>query len=92
MVSLLCFRSTVLISRYYKLPFLCLLIVVVYTQIAKGLRPIVLGLILCASHARTFSLIHGYSAPIEIYKLLEHHEDVGTGEKPDLAIFSFFTF
>ncbi|KAF3442419.1 hypothetical protein FNV43_RR16335 [Rhamnella rubrinervis] len=47
--------------------------------IAKVLRPVVLGLILCASHARTFSLIHGYSAPLEIYKLLEHHEDVGTG-------------
>ncbi|XP_030480912.2 dol-P-Man:Man(6)GlcNAc(2)-PP-Dol alpha-1,2-mannosyltransferase [Cannabis sativa] len=48
-------------------------------MIAKLLRPVVLGLILCASHARTFSLINGYSAPLEIYKLLEHHEDVGTG-------------
>ncbi|PON98439.1 GPI mannosyltransferase [Trema orientale] len=47
--------------------------------IAKILRPIVLGLILYASHARTFSLINGYSAPLEIYKLLQHHEDVGTG-------------
>ncbi|KAH7512647.1 hypothetical protein FEM48_Zijuj12G0113100 [Ziziphus jujuba var. spinosa] len=48
-------------------------------MIAKIIRPVVLGLILCASHARTFSLIHGYSAPLEIYKLLEHHDDVGTG-------------
>ncbi|PRQ31047.1 putative hexosyltransferase [Rosa chinensis] len=46
---------------------------------AKILRPVVLSLILCASHARTFSLINGYSAPIEIYKLLEHHEDAGPG-------------
>ncbi|MCD7470612.1 hypothetical protein HAX54_010593 [Datura stramonium] len=30
----------------------------------KFLRPLVLGLILCASHARTFSLINGYSAPV----------------------------
>ncbi|CAI9754965.1 unnamed protein product [Fraxinus pennsylvanica] len=47
--------------------------------IAKGLRPLVLGLILCASHARTFSLTNGYSAPLEIYKHLEHHDDAGTG-------------
>ncbi|KAL2483523.1 Dol-P-Man:Man(6)GlcNAc(2)-PP-Dol alpha-1 [Forsythia ovata] len=47
--------------------------------IAKGLRPLALGLILCASHARTFSLINGYSAPLEIYKHLEHHDDAGTG-------------
>ncbi|OWM88598.1 dol-P-Man:Man(6)GlcNAc(2)-PP-Dol alpha-1,2-mannosyltransferase [Punica granatum] len=46
---------------------------------AKIFRPIVLGLILCASHARTFSLINGYGAPIEAYKILEHHDDVGTG-------------
>lgn len=49
-------------------------------QIAQYLRPLVLGLILCASHSRTFSLIHGYSAPIEIYKHFEHHDDVGNGE------------
>ncbi|EXC18480.1 Dol-P-Man:Man(6)GlcNAc(2)-PP-Dol alpha-1,2-mannosyltransferase [Morus notabilis] len=49
----------------------------VLVMIAKTLRPVVLSLILCASHARTFSLINGYSAPLEIYKLLEHHEDVG---------------
>lgn len=49
-------------------------------QMAKILRPIVLGLILCASHARTFSLINGYGAPIEAYKILEHHDDVGRGE------------
>ncbi|KAL2466775.1 Dol-P-Man:Man(6)GlcNAc(2)-PP-Dol alpha-1 [Abeliophyllum distichum] len=47
--------------------------------IAKGLRPLALGLILCASHSRTFSLINGYSAPLEIYKHLEHHDDAGTG-------------
>lgn len=49
-------------------------------QIAKCLRPVVLGLILCASHARTFSMLNGYSAPLEIYKHFEHHEDVGSGE------------
>ncbi|KAF9608777.1 hypothetical protein IFM89_011398 [Coptis chinensis] len=43
------------------------------------LKPVVLGLILVASHYRTFSLIHGYSAPLEAYKHLEHHEDVGVG-------------
>ncbi|KAJ9671458.1 hypothetical protein PVL29_025256 [Vitis rotundifolia] len=48
-------------------------------MIAKCLRPVVLGLILCASHARTFSIINGYSAPLEIYKHFEHHEDVGSG-------------
>ncbi|XP_059443857.1 dol-P-Man:Man(6)GlcNAc(2)-PP-Dol alpha-1,2-mannosyltransferase [Corylus avellana] len=48
-------------------------------MISKFLRPVVLSLILCVSHARTFSLIHGYSAPMEIYKLLEHHDDAGTG-------------
>ncbi|PSS05865.1 Dol-P-Man:Man(6)GlcNAc(2)-PP-Dol alpha-1,2-mannosyltransferase [Actinidia chinensis var. chinensis] len=48
--------------------------------IAKTLRPLVLGLILCSSHARTFSLINGYSAPLEIYKHLEYHDDVETGE------------
>ncbi|MED6169975.1 mannosyltransferase [Stylosanthes scabra] len=46
---------------------------------AKILRPVILGLILSASHARTFSLIHGYSAPMEVYKILEHHDDVGNG-------------
>lgn len=46
---------------------------------AKCLRPVVLGLILCASHARTFSMLNGYSAPLEIYKHFEHHEDVGSG-------------
>lgn len=47
--------------------------------IAKVLRPLVLGLILCASHARTFSLISGYSAPLEVYKVLAHHDDIATG-------------
>ncbi|KAM3396015.1 dol-P-Man:Man(6)GlcNAc(2)-PP-Dol alpha-1,2-mannosyltransferase [Capsicum galapagoense] len=51
----------------------------VLVMIAKILRPIVLGLILCASHARTFSLINGYSAPIEIYKHLDYHDDAGAG-------------
>ncbi|KAF9615821.1 hypothetical protein IFM89_026501 [Coptis chinensis] len=44
---------------------------------AKVVRHVVLGLILAASHCRTFSLIHDYSAPLEAYKHLEHHEDVG---------------
>ncbi|KAH6795756.1 hypothetical protein C2S51_036742 [Perilla frutescens var. frutescens] len=48
-------------------------------EIAKYVRPLVLGLILCASHSRTFSLIHGYSAPLEIYKHFEHHDDAGAG-------------
>ncbi|XP_057952186.1 dol-P-Man:Man(6)GlcNAc(2)-PP-Dol alpha-1,2-mannosyltransferase isoform X2 [Malania oleifera] len=48
-------------------------------KIVKCLRPVVLAMILCASHARTFSLINGYGAPLEIYKHLEHHEDVGMG-------------
>lgn len=47
--------------------------------IAKAVRPLVLGIILCASHSRTFSLINGYSAPLEIYKHLEHHDDAGEG-------------
>lgn len=42
---------------------------------AKFLRPFILGVILCCSHARTFSLINGYSAPIEIYKHLEHYDN-----------------
>ncbi|KAJ6676071.1 ALPHA-12-MANNOSYLTRANSFERASE ALG9, partial [Salix purpurea] len=46
--------------------------------IAKFIRPVVLGLILSASHARTFSLINGYGAPLETYKILEHYDDVGT--------------
>lgn len=50
----------------------------VIVLIAKILRPLVLGLILCASHSRTFSLINGYSAPLEVYKHLEHHDDAGT--------------
>ncbi|KAK4484676.1 hypothetical protein RD792_007265 [Penstemon davidsonii] len=46
---------------------------------AKTLRPIALGIILCASHSRTFSLLNGYSAPLETYKHLEHHDDAGEG-------------
>ncbi|KAD0572593.1 hypothetical protein E3N88_44040 [Mikania micrantha] len=48
-------------------------------KIAKNLRPLLIGLILCVSHSRTFSLINGYSAPLEIYKHFEHHDDAGTG-------------
>ncbi|KAG5546121.1 hypothetical protein RHGRI_018336 [Rhododendron griersonianum] len=48
-------------------------------SIAQTLRPLVLGLILCVSHARTFSLIHGYSAPLEIYKHLDYHDHLETG-------------
>ncbi|RYR68281.1 hypothetical protein Ahy_A03g014772 isoform A [Arachis hypogaea] len=51
----------------------------ILVKAAKILRPVILSLILCASHARTFSLIHGYSAPMEVYKILEHHDDAGTG-------------
>ncbi|KAJ4833958.1 mannosyltransferase [Turnera subulata] len=47
--------------------------------VAKTLRPVVLSLILGVSHARTFSLINGYSAPLEVYKILEHHDDAGKG-------------
>lgn len=54
-------------------------------QTAKALRPLVLGLILCSSHSRTFSLINGYGAPIEIYKHLEHHDDAGTGKNQFLS-------
>lgn len=46
---------------------------------AKVLRPLVLSLILCASHSRTFSLVNGYAAPIEVYKILGHHDDAGPG-------------
>lgn len=50
-----------------------------FMMIPKVLRPMILSLILCASHARTFSLINGYSASMEIYKHLEHHDDAGIG-------------
>ncbi|KAK8507417.1 hypothetical protein V6N13_141438 [Hibiscus sabdariffa] len=51
----------------------------IIVMMAKFLRPVALSLILCASHARTFSLINGYAAPLEVYKILEHHDDAGTG-------------
>ncbi|XP_057457385.1 dol-P-Man:Man(6)GlcNAc(2)-PP-Dol alpha-1,2-mannosyltransferase [Lotus japonicus] len=51
----------------------------IIVTVAKVMRPVVLGLILVASHARTFSLINGYSAPLEVYKILEHHDDVDNG-------------
>lgn len=51
-----------------------------HLQMAKYTRPLLIGLILCVSHSRTFSIINGYSAPLEIYKHFEHHDDVGTGK------------
>jgi hypothetical protein len=49
-------------------------------QIAKGVRPLILGFILCASHSRTFSILNGYSAPLKIYQHLQyHHDEVGPG-------------
>ncbi|CAA6665615.1 unnamed protein product [Spirodela intermedia] len=51
----------------------------IIVKVAKAIRPIVLSVILCASHSRTFSLLHGYSAPLAIYKHLEHHDDAGVG-------------
>uniref|UniRef100_A0A0D9Y518 Mannosyltransferase n=1 Tax=Oryza glumipatula TaxID=40148 RepID=A0A0D9Y518_9ORYZ len=51
----------------------------IFEKIAKGLRPLILGFILCASHSRTFSMLNGYGAPIQIYQHLEHHEDTGPG-------------
>ncbi|KAB2061831.1 hypothetical protein ES319_A10G112200v1 [Gossypium barbadense] len=50
----------------------------IIVMMAKFLRPVALSLILCASHSRTFSLINGYAAPMEVYKILEHHDDAGT--------------
>lgn len=47
--------------------------------IGKFIRPAILGIILCVSHSRTFSLINGYSAPLEIYKHLQYHDDAGEG-------------
>lgn len=49
-------------------------------QIAKFTRPLFIGLILCVSHSRTFSIVNGYGAPLEIYKHFEHHDDAGTGK------------
>ncbi|KAH9617532.1 hypothetical protein KSS87_006504 [Heliosperma pusillum] len=46
---------------------------------AKFVRPVILSLIISISYSRTFSLIHGYSAPVEIYKHLDYHEDAGAG-------------
>ncbi|CAA7402348.1 unnamed protein product [Spirodela intermedia] len=51
----------------------------IIVKVAKAIRPIVLSVILCTSHSRTFSLLHGYSAPLAIYKHLEHHDDAGVG-------------
>ncbi|KAG6485874.1 hypothetical protein ZIOFF_054441 [Zingiber officinale] len=48
--------------------------------ITKGLRPIFLGLILCASNSCTFSILNEYSAPLEIYKHLGHHDVIGNGK------------
>ncbi|XP_006442516.2 dol-P-Man:Man(6)GlcNAc(2)-PP-Dol alpha-1,2-mannosyltransferase [Citrus clementina] len=35
--------------------------------------------VLSFSHSRTFSLVNGYAAPIEVYKILQHHDDAGPG-------------
>lgn len=59
-------------------------------QIAKGLRPLILGFILCTSHSRTFSMLNGYGAPLQIYRHLEYHEDTGPGK--DLTICSLSRF
>ncbi|KAG0503565.1 hypothetical protein HPP92_003637 [Vanilla planifolia] len=48
-------------------------------KFAKVSRPIFLGLILSASHSRTFSLLNGYSGPLVIYKHLEQHDDAKPG-------------
>lgn len=48
-------------------------------KMAKYVRPLLIGLILCVSHSRTFSIINGYAAPLEIYKHFEHHYDAGSG-------------
>ncbi|XP_052881997.1 dol-P-Man:Man(6)GlcNAc(2)-PP-Dol alpha-1,2-mannosyltransferase-like isoform X4 [Gossypium arboreum] len=53
----------------------------IIVMMAKFLRPVALSLILCASHSHTFSLINGYAAPMEVYKILEHHDDAGTGDR-----------
>ncbi|KAK9674496.1 hypothetical protein RND81_12G236300 [Saponaria officinalis] len=46
---------------------------------AKFVRPVFLSLVIAISYSRTFSLIHGYSAPLEIYKHLDYHDDAGPG-------------
>lgn len=51
-----------------------------------------LSLILCASHSRTFSLINGYGAPMEVYKILEHHDDAGPGKNYYLALLGLMSF
>ncbi|KAL8129798.1 hypothetical protein V2J09_018953 [Rumex salicifolius] len=51
----------------------------VLVTVSKVVRPLILAVILCLSHSRTFSLINGYSAPIEIYKHLDYHDDAGEG-------------
>ncbi|GJZ94803.1 hypothetical protein Tco_0667006, partial [Tanacetum coccineum] len=47
--------------------------------LAKYARTLLIGLILCSSHFGTFSITNGYSAPLEIYKHFDHHDDAGTG-------------
>ncbi|GKE10455.1 hypothetical protein Tco_1414006, partial [Tanacetum coccineum] len=44
-------------------------------KIAKFKRPSFIGLNLCVSHSRTFSVVNGYGAPLEIYKHFGHHYD-----------------
>ena len=52
---------------------------------AKYVRPLLIGLVLCVSHSRTFSIINGYAAPLEIYKHFEHHYDAGSGKGDSLS-------
>lgn len=72
------------VNHNFILHMLCMMnsltISLLHMQIAKFVRPVVLGFILCLSHSRTFSIINGYSAPLEIYKHFEHHDDAGTGK------------
>ncbi|KQK03255.1 dol-P-Man:Man(6)GlcNAc(2)-PP-Dol alpha-1,2-mannosyltransferase [Brachypodium distachyon] len=51
----------------------------IFEKTAKFLRPLVLGFILCTSHSRTFSMLNGYGAPLQIYEHLDYHEDTGPG-------------
>lgn len=68
--------------RRLKITIECMILTFLFNmQITKYLRPVILGLILCVSHSRTFALINGYSAPLEVYKLLDHYDDEGPGIK-----------
>ncbi|KAG6529566.1 hypothetical protein ZIOFF_011774 [Zingiber officinale] len=59
-------------------------------MIAKGLRPIFLGLLLCAPIAAR-SLYNGYFAPLEIYKHLGHHDVIGNDlQLRDIKLCTFY--